>query len=352
MRRDEAHLLALLQQVVDHVLYGLRDGAHGHDDFLRAGRPVVVERMVFPPGQFPHLLHVVFHHVRHGLVELVGRLPHLEVNVGVLRHAPGHRPVRVEGVFPERIQRLPVKQACQLVELEDLDLLDFMGRAEPVEEMQKRNPALDGGKMGHAPQVHDLLDAARGKYGETGLARRVDVGVVAENGKRMSGQGTRAHVEYAGQQFPGYFIHVRDHQEKPLGSGVRRGEGPGLQGPVHGRGRSRLRLHFHHPDHVPEDICKPVGGPFIGVFGHRRRGRDRIYRGHLGEGISDMGRRHVSVHRFHFVFAARCGHVLSPRLPVVSFQYTNPSISNHAVLTKYTVCERRTAVDSDRTFQR
>lgn len=79
-------------------------------------------------------------------------------------------------------------------------------------------------------------------------------------------------MEYARQEFTGYFVHIRNHQQQTLRSGVRSGERTGLQRTVNGT-CTAFRLHFLHQYSFAEDVLTTCGSPFI-VFSHRRRGSD------------------------------------------------------------------------------
>ena len=70
--------------------------------------------------------------------------------------------------------------------------------------------------MGDPGQVHDLLDTAVGQQCKTGLPGGVHVGMVSEDRKGVGRHRSGAHVEHAGKQFTGDFVHVGDHQQKSL----------------------------------------------------------------------------------------------------------------------------------------
>ncbi len=108
--------------------------------------------------------------------------------------------------------------------------------------------------MGHRRQVHDLLDIALAQHGEAGLAAGHDVGVVTEDVQRLSGHGTGGHVEHGGQLLGRDLVHIGDHQQQALGSGIRGGQGAGAQRTVDSAGGAGLGLHFHHLDLGAEDV--------------------------------------------------------------------------------------------------
>ena len=93
----------------------------------------------------------------------------LEEDIAVLVGAAHHGALGVEGAGAEVLNGLPVHHLGQVVVIPDGDLLDLVGGAEAVEEVQEGHAALDGGQVGHGGQVHDLLHIALGQHGEAGL---------------------------------------------------------------------------------------------------------------------------------------------------------------------------------------
>ena len=89
-------------------------------------------------------------------------------------------------------------------------------------------------------QIHALLDIARGQEGKAGLPRGHDILVVAKDAEGIGGKRPRADVENGGQQLPGNFVHVGNHQQKALRGGVGSRQRAGLERSVQGSGRSPL----------------------------------------------------------------------------------------------------------------
>ena len=116
-----------------------------------------------------------------------------------------------------------VEQAFEHLLVHQFDLLDLVGGAETVEEVQERNAGLDGDQVGDAGQVHHFLNGTGGQHGESGLAGGHDVLVVAEDGERLCGQCARRYVEHAREQLARNLVHVGDHQQQTLRCGEGRG---------------------------------------------------------------------------------------------------------------------------------
>ena len=133
----------------------------------------------------------------------------------------GDGSIRIEGALAEAAEGLFGYHAAEGVFVKSLDLLDFMGGAETVEEMKEGEGGLDGGKVCHCGHVLGFLDGTGCQHAEAGLAAGHDVLVVSEDGEGVAGQCAGAHVEYGGQHFTGNLVHIGDHEEKSLGCGER-----------------------------------------------------------------------------------------------------------------------------------
>ena len=168
-------------QVVDDLLGHVADGAHGHDDAVSVGGAVVVEQLVVGAQLGVDLVHVLLHHGGQGGVVAVAGLAVLEEDVAVLVAAAHMGMLGVQGVAAELGHGVHVAHILQVLVVPDSDLLDLVGGAEAVEEVDEGDLALQRGQMGHGGQIHDLLDVALAQHGEAGLAAGHDVGVVAED---------------------------------------------------------------------------------------------------------------------------------------------------------------------------
>ena len=305
-----AGLLALGVEVVDDGLDGLGHRTHSHDDVLGILGTVVGEGGVLAAGQLADLSHILGHDVGQGVVVLVLQLAGLEIDVAVLGGTAGHVVLGVEGVLAESLQGLLVHQRTQVFHIPSLDFLDLVAGAEAVEEVEERHAALEGGEVGHRGEVHHLLHRALGQQGEARLAGAHHVGVVAEDGEGLGGEGAGAHVEHAGQQFAGDLVHVGDHQQQTLRSGVGGGQSTGLQRAVHGAGGAGLALHLDDLHGLAEEVLTTAGGPLVDILGHRAGRGDGVDSCYLAEHVGYCRRSAVTVasHKFR-VFS--CEHHLS-----------------------------------------
>ncbi len=144
-----------------------------------------------------------------------------------------------------------------------------MRGTEAVEEVQEGNLALDGAQMCHRGQIHDFLHAALDQHCEAGLAAGHDVAVITEDVQGLGSNGTCGNVEHAGQLLSRDLVHVGDHQQQALRSGVGGGQSTGAQRAVDGAGGAGLGLHLDDLDLVAEDVLLAGCGPLVDKVGHR-----------------------------------------------------------------------------------
>ena len=175
----------------------------------------------------------------------------------------------VEGVLAESLQGLLVDERTQVFHIPSLDFLDLVAGAEAVEEVEERHAALQGGEVGHRGEVHHLLHRALGQQGEAGLTGAHHVGVVTEDGQSLSGEGTCGDVEDARKELTSNLVHVGNHQQQALRSGVGGGERTSLQRAVDGTSGASLALHLLHGHCLTEDVLAASSGPLVHVLGHR-----------------------------------------------------------------------------------
>ncbi len=295
---------------VDIFFYGLADAAHGDDYMLRVRCSIVVEQAIVgaqPSIDFGKLL---FHDFRQRQIIGIGRFPGLEKDIGILRRTI-HFSVRwMQGTLTEADQglgkgrflcriRISVffqQQALQVLILPDLYLVQLMGGAEPVEEIQERDPSFDGRQMGHRGQVHDLLHAAFREKSHACLAAGIDVGMVSEDGQGVGGNGSGGHMDDAGEQFARHAVQIGQHQQQPLGGCESGGERTGQQRAVDGGGSPGFGLHLRDGHGLAEYIFPALSRPFIAELRHGGGGGDGVDGRGFAVGICHMSRGLIAVH--------------------------------------------------------
>ena len=100
---------------------------------------------------------------------------------------------------PVLADQLVRQQGPQVVLLEQGHPVELVGRAEAVEEMDERHPALQGRRLGDESQVVGLLGRRGAEHGEPGAAHRHDVLVIAEDRQALGRQRAGRHVEHRGR---------------------------------------------------------------------------------------------------------------------------------------------------------
>ena len=298
----QADLLAVGIQIVDDLLGHVADGAHGHDDAVGILSAVVVEQAVVGAQLGVDLVHVLLHHGGQSVVVLVAGLAVLEEDIAILMAAAHMGMLGIQGVLTELLHGVHVAHILQVLVIPHGDLLDLVAGAEAVKEVDEGDLPLQSGQMGHGRQIHDLLDVALAQHGKAGLAAGHHVGVVAEDVQRLGGHGTGGDMEHGGQLLGCDLVHVGDHQQQALGSGIGGGQSAGAQRTVNRAGSAGLRLHFHHLDLGAEDVLQPVGRPLVHKVGHRGRRGDGIDGGNLGERVGHVRRSVVTIHGLHFSY--------------------------------------------------
>ena len=235
----------------------------------------------------------------------------LEEDVAVFMAAAGLGVLGVERLGAELGHGVHVAHFLQVFVVPLFDLLDLVGGAEAVEEVDKGNAALNGGQVGHRGQVHDLLGVGLGQHGETGLPGGVHVAVVTEDVQRLGGDGTGRHIEHAGQALRRDLVHVGDHQQQALGSGEGGGDGAGAKRTVNSAGGAGLGLHLNNLDLVAEDVLQARRAPLVNGVGHGAGGGDGVDGSNVGERIGYMRGRGIAIHGLfrsrHFSSSVYCG---------------------------------------------
>ena len=295
----ETDLFALGVEVLDGVTDGAGRRTHRNDHAVSVGGTDVVHDVVLTASVASNLVHVLLDNFRNLGVERVHRFAALEVDVRVLGGTAHGRAVRSEAALPASLHVLFVDDVTDNAVFESFDLHHFVGGTETVEEVHERNAAFESGSVGHESEVLAFLHAAGGEHGETGLAAGHHVGMVTENRKTLHGEGTSSHMEDRGGQFARNLVHVRDHQEKTLGSGEGRGEGTGLQSTVNGTGSATFGLHFKHAGNLSPNILLACSTPVVGVLSHRTRRCNRVNSRNFANSKRNVSGGLVTVTRNH-----------------------------------------------------
>ncbi|MPM12584.1 hypothetical protein SDC9_58937 [bioreactor metagenome] len=297
---QKTDLLAVCVHVVDDLLGHVTDGTHGNDDAVGVGGAVIVKELVIGAQLLVDLIHVLLHHGGQSVIVLIAGLTVLEEDISVFVGAAHVGTLGVQRVLAERVHGVHVAHFFQVLVVPHGNLLNLMGGAESVKEVHEGNAALNSGQMGHRAEVHDLLHVALAQQGKAAGAAGHHVGMVTENVQRMGGHRTGGNMEHSGQQFAGHLVHVGDHQQQTLRSGVSGGQGAGGQRTVDGAGGARLGLHLAHLHLGAENVLLAGGGPLVHQIRHGRGRGNRIDSRHFGIRVADVCSGVVTVHGLEF----------------------------------------------------
>ena len=204
----------------------------------------------------------------------------------------------IQRTAAERINRIPVQHIGQVLVIPYFNLLNLVGCTETVEEMEERHAALNGSKVRHSAQVHSLLRAVGAEHRIASLTACIHVGMIAEDAQRMCRQRTCGTMNDTRKEFTRHLIHVRDHQEQALGSGVCGGQCASCKGAMHCAGCARLGLHLGNLYFSSEKILSVCSSILVRLIRHRGRRGDRIDRSNIRKRIRYMRGGGVAVHSF------------------------------------------------------
>ena len=115
--------------------------------------------MVLAPRDFRHLSHRFFDKLRDCVIVAVNSFTSLEIDIGILRCAADNRMIWVKRTAAKCVNSIPIENLCEIIIVNDLDLLNFMRGAESVKEVDKRDTPLDSNEMCHCREIHNLLHA-------------------------------------------------------------------------------------------------------------------------------------------------------------------------------------------------
>ena len=297
---EQTDLLACGVEVVNNFLCAVADGTHRNDHVLCVSSAVVVEGLVVGADLLVDLVHVLDHDFGNSVIVLVAGFSCLEEDIVVLSGTAGNGVLRVEGASAESLYSVPVEHVSEVSIVPLLDLLDFVRGAEAVEEVQEGNSALDRGEVSNGAEIHTFLRIVGAEHRVTCLTAGIDVGVVAEDGKCVAGQRTSGYVDNAGEQLARHFVHVGDHQEQALRSGVGGSERTCRERAVNSTCCAALRLHLSNLNFSSEKVFQTVCRVLVGQVSHYGRRGDGIDSSNIGKRVGNVSDSAVTIHGFHF----------------------------------------------------
>ena len=165
---DHTDLAALGIELVNHLLGGLTGRAHADHDILSILCAVVVKEVVVTAGDLAQLVHIVLYSLGDSVVEGVGSLTLLEVDITILRRTTSHRCIRGERTVTELLDRLEVNEGTKVLHIDLLNLLDLVRGTEAVEEVEEGHTSVDRREVRYSGHILSLLYGIAAEHSEAG----------------------------------------------------------------------------------------------------------------------------------------------------------------------------------------
>jgi len=125
-------------QVFGNFSGSLRAGAHDHDHAVCVGSAVIFHDLVFATGQVCKAFHFLFNDANALVIVAVNRLTTLEVHIRILGRTTDYGGIRGQGALAMRNDHIFIHNGAKIVVGKTFDLVDLVGSAEAVKEMDKR----------------------------------------------------------------------------------------------------------------------------------------------------------------------------------------------------------------------
>ena len=272
----DTRFFAFCIESIDGFVSGTDSRTHEDHDAIGIGGTVVFEDVILATREFCEAIHRFFDDTGDGVVVGIACFASLEEDIGVLRRAANRRVFGRESAVMASNDEVFVDECASIFERQIVDFVDFVRRAEAVEEVEERNARFERRHLGDHRHVLGFLNARRRKHGESGRAGVHDVAVIAKDRKSMACQATRGNVENRRREFAGDFEHVRNLEQETLRRGERRRQGAALKRAVNGTCGPRFALHFDDAGNFFPNVFLRLRRPIVGELSHRRGRRNRV----------------------------------------------------------------------------
>jgi len=177
-----------------------------------------------------------------------------------------------------------------------------VGRAETIEEMDERDARAVAGGGGDEGEIVGFLSVVGAEEREAGGAAGHDIGVVAEDGEALGGDGAGGDVEGEREEFAGDLVEIGDHQQETLRARERGGEGAAEETAVDGTRDAALGLELGDFGDQAPDVFFAAGSPFVAGLGHGGGRGDRVDRDELVDAVGYGGDGLVGVENYEAGF--------------------------------------------------
>ena len=295
----ETNFFALLFENVDCLFYCFADWTHCYDYIFSISCSNVIEELVLSACEFADFLHVLFSDSRYCIVEGLTCFTSLEEDVRVLSCTSYNRVLRIKSSCSEVFNSFFVYEFSKIFVVDYFDLLYFVWSSESIEEVQEWNSSFNSSKVCNSTKVHYFLNWTWAQQSEACLTASHYVWVVTENTKSVSSECSCRYVEYAGQEFAGDLVHVRDHKKQTLRSCVCSRKSTCLQWSVNGTCSTCFWLHLNYLDLLSENVFVSMCSHIIYDLSHRWRRRDGIDGSYISKRIWNISGCCVTIHCLH-----------------------------------------------------
>ena len=175
------HLLAIPVQIVDCLACCLC--SRTHEDYYAVGFfvSIIREEVIFASCNFAYFTKIVFHHFRNLVISHVACFTMSEECLRILCCTTCHRTFRRKGAVAEAFYFSRVYKLCNLILIDDFNLLVFVRCTESVKEVDERNIGLECCQMRNGRQIHNLLYGTGAEHGKSCLTTSHHVLMVTED---------------------------------------------------------------------------------------------------------------------------------------------------------------------------
>ena len=164
----------------------IRRRSHDNNHLLRIFGSDVIEQVVLASYNLGELVHRLLYDLRNDQIIFIHRLPALEINVGILRRAANHGPVRRKSPHLMPGNEVFIDHRTHIIQCQLFDLLHLMTCPETIEEVQKRQTRSQSGLLSDQCHIHDFLNTARSEHRKTRLSTGHDIRMIAEDRQRLT----------------------------------------------------------------------------------------------------------------------------------------------------------------------
>ena len=296
---NKTNFFALSGQVIDNFFCNVTDGAHSNDNTVSIWCTIVVEQLIVCTQFSVNFAHVFFNNSWNCIVVLVASFTMLEEDISVFMGTTHGWVFWVQSTFAECFNSIHIAHFFQVFVIPNLDLLDLVGGTETIKEVDEWNTALDGCQMSNSTQIHNFLWVGFSQHSKTGLTASINVGMIAKDVQCMGSNCSCRYVEYAREQLTSDFVHIWNHQQKTLGSGVCCGHSTSIQGAVYSTSCTSFGLHLHYLNGRTEDVLFALCRPLVYIVSHWAGRGDWVDAGNFCKCIRYICSSVVAVHGFH-----------------------------------------------------